>query len=139
MRGFDEFYGMLGGFNSYWQENLYYTRLPAGHPKRTYEPGAFYSTDVFGDYALDFMDQGRASGKPWFLYLAFNAAHFPLGAPEEAIEKYEAMYQEKGWDASRAARMARQKRLGMVPANLALTPRSVVSANFINRQTWRGA
>lgn len=135
MRGFDEFYGMLGGFNSYWQEDPYYTRLPAGRPKRVYKPGGFYSSDVFGDYALDFMDQGRVSGKPWFLYLAFNAAHFPLGAPEAAIAKYEAMYREKGWDAIRADRLARQKRLGLVPAGLALTPRSVVPANFINTQT----
>lgn len=135
MRGFEEFYGMLGGFNSYWQENPYYTRLPAGHSKRVYPTNGFYSTDVFGDYALDFMNQGRASGRPWFLYLAFNAPHFPLGAPEGAIEKYEAMYRNKGWDAIRADRLARQKKLGLVPANLALTPRSVVPANFINRQT----
>lgn len=135
MRGFEEFYGMLGGFNTYWREDPFYTRLPADHPKRIYKPGAFYSTDVFGDYALDFMSRGRASGQPWFLYLAFNAAHFPLGAPEAAIAKYETMYRDKGWDAIRADRLARQKKLGLVPANLALTPRSVVPANFINRQT----
>ena len=135
MRGFEEFYGMLGGFNTYWQENPYYTRLPADHPKRVYPPGEFYSTNVFGDYALDFMEQGRQSGRPWFLYLAFQAAHFPLGAPEATIEKYEAMYREKGWDAIRADRLARQKKLGLVPANLSLTPRSVVPANFINTQT----
>lgn len=135
MRGFDEFYGMLGGFNSYWQEDPYYTRLPANHPKRPYAPDAFYSTNVFGDYALDFMNLGRASGKPWFLYLAFQAAHFPLGAPESVIDKYETMYRTKGWDAIRDERLAKQKKLGLLPANLPLTPRSVVPANFINTQT----
>jgi len=135
MRGFEEFYGMLGGFNTYWKEDPFYTRLPADHPKRIYQSGAFYSSNVFGDYAVDFMSQGHASGQPWFLYLAFNAAHFPLGAPEEAIEKYEKMYRDKGWDAIRADRLARQKQLGLVSANLALTPRSIVPANFINRQT----
>jgi arylsulfatase A-like enzyme len=134
-RGFEEFYGMLGGFNTYWREDPFYTRLPADHPKRTYPRDAFYSSDVFGDYAVDFMRQGHASGQPWFLYLAFNAAHFPLGAPEGTIEKYEAMYRQKGWDAIRADRLTRQKQLGLVPANLALTPRSMVPANFINRQT----
>src|SRR3954471_13423421 len=78
VRGFDEFYGMLGGFNSFWQENPYYTRLPEGRGKRDYATNKFYSTDVFGDYAIDFVDQGKAANKPWFLYLAFNAAHFPL-------------------------------------------------------------
>ncbi|MCW3053999.1 MAG: sulfatase [Chthonomonadales bacterium] len=134
-RGFEEFYGMLGGFNTYWKEDPFYTRLPADHPKRTYRPDAFYSSNVFGDYAIDFMQQGRDSGQPWFLYLAFNAAHFPLGAPEEAIQKYETMYRTKGWDAIRTERLARQKQLGLVPANLVLTPRSVVPSNFINRQT----
>jgi len=113
MRGFDEFYGMLGGFNSYWQEHPYYTRLPAGHPARTYPADGFYSTNAFGDYALDFINEGRASSKPWFMYLAFQAAHFPLGAPENVIDKYEAIYRTKGWD----------------------TTRSVVPANFINTRT----
>ncbi len=135
MRGFDEFYGMLGGFNSYWQEHPYYTRLPEGHPARPYAADGFYSTNVFGDYALDFMNEGRASGKPWFMYLAFQAAHFPLGAPEAVIDKYETMYRTKGWDAIRAERLAKQKKLGLVPENLALTPRSVVPANFINTRT----
>lgn len=135
MRGFEEFYGMLGGFNTYWKEDPYYTRLPADQPRHDYPANGFYSTNVFGDYALDFMDQGRKSGRPWFLYLAFNAAHFPLGAPEQTIEKYEAMYRKKGWDAIRADRLARQKTLGLVPAALPLTPRSVVPANFINKQT----
>ncbi len=66
-RGFDEFYGMLGGYNTCWQEDPYYTRLPGDRPKRTYAPGEFYSTDVFGDYALEFIEQGRKSGRPWFL------------------------------------------------------------------------
>lgn len=135
MRGFEEFYGMLGGFNTYWKEAPYYTRLPADHPRRAYAPDGFYSTNVFGDYALDFMNQGRTSGQPWFLYLAFQAAHFPLGAPEDVIDRYEAMYRDKGWDAIRADRLARQKKMGLVPTSLPLTPRSVVPANFINRQT----
>ena len=134
-RGFDEFYGMIGGFNTYWKEDPYYTRLPNDRPKRSYEPGTFYSTNVFGDYALDFLEQGRASGKPWFLYLAWNAPHFPLHAPEEAIAKYEALYREKGWDAVRAERLARQKKLGLVPSDLALPPRGTTPPNFINTQT----
>ena len=67
MRGFDEFYGMLGGFNTYWEGDPYQTRLPADHTKRTYEKGAYYSTDAFGDYALDFLKEGEGSGKPWFI------------------------------------------------------------------------
>ena len=131
-RGFGEFYGMLGGFNSFWREDPHYTRLPAGRPRRSYKPGAFYATDVFADYAIDFIDQAR--GKPWFQYLAFNAPHFPLHAPEEDIARYEALY-ARGWDRIRAERLARQKKLGIVPERLALPPRSLVPANRINVQT----
>lgn len=131
-RGFDEFYGMLGGYNSCWQESPFYTRWPDTRTRRTYTsakdgvPGTFYSTDAFADYSLDFIAEARRERKPFFLYLAFNAPHFPLHAPEADIAKYEPMYFEKGWDAIRADRLERLKRLKLVPADLALTPRSGV-------------
>lgn len=134
-RGFDEFYGMLGGFNSCWQEDPFYTRWPQGRTKRPYASDKFYSTDVFGDYALDFLQQGQNAEKPWFLYLAFNAPHFPLHAPESEIQKYEALYFEKGWDRIRQERLDRQKKLGVVPKNATLTPRANVPENWANRQT----
>jgi len=123
-RGFAEFYGMIDGFNSFWQESPFYTRLPAGRSKRTYPPGQFYSTDAFADYAIDFLDQNRQDpSHPWFLYLAFNAPHFPLHAPKDEVDRYAAIY-EKGWDAIRAERLARQKRLGIVDDSVTLSPRS---------------
>ena len=134
VRGFDEFYGMLGGFNSCWQENPYYTRLPKERKKREYATNHFYSTDVFGDYAIDFIDQGNAAKKPWFLYLAFNAAHFPLHAYEEDIAKYEPIYQ-RGWDKIREQRLERQEKLGLIPKDLKLTPRSNIPKNLFNEQT----
>lgn len=123
-RGFEEFYGMIGGFNSYWKETPY-TRLPEGRSHRDYPPGKFYSTDVFADYAIDFINQAHhdTSGKPWFLYLAFNAPHFPLHAWPEDIAKYEDYYL-RGWDVVRAERLKRMKKLGIVPADTQLTPRS---------------
>ncbi|HWI59590.1 MAG TPA: arylsulfatase, partial [Bacillota bacterium] len=134
-RGFEEFYGMIGGFNTFWEEHPHYTRLPQDHARREYAPGKFYSTDVFGDYALDFLTQARQSpGQPWFLYLAFNAAHFPLHAPEAEIAKYEAVYAQ-GWDRIRAQRFERQKQLGLLPQGTVLTPRSLIPANWANQDT----
>ena len=133
-RGFDEFYGMLGGFNSCWEERPFYTRWPEDRTPRAYtsakdgQPGTFYSTDAFADYAIDFLGEARKEDRPFFLYLAFNAPHFPLHAPESDIAKYEALYFQKGWDAIREVRLARQKELGLVPKDLALTPRSPVPA-----------
>ena len=131
-RGFEEFYGMLGGYNSCWEEKPYYTRWPTGRVARTYtsakdgQPGTFYSTDAFADYALDFLSEARKGDQPFFLYLAFNAPHFPLHAHETDIAKYEAMYFEQGWDTVRAERLERQKQLGLIPHDLVLTPRSGV-------------
>ena len=133
-RGFDEFFGMLGGYNSCWQEEPFYTRWPQGRVKRAVAPGKFYSTDVFADYAIEFIGDGK-SGQPWFQYLAFNAPHFPLHAPETDIAKYEAMYFAKGWDRIREERLARQKELGVIPREAVLTPRANVPANRFNKET----
>ncbi len=136
-RGFDEFYGMLGGYNTCWQEKPHYTRWPQDRPKREYPPDGFYSTDVFGDYAVEFLEQARqpsAEGRPWFLYLAFNAPHFPLHAPAETIAKYEPIYTQ-GWDKIRAARLARQKALGIVPKDLDLPSRGTTPKNKFNERT----
>ncbi len=133
-RGFHEFYGMLGGFNSCWEESPFYTRWPKDRTPRRYTapkdgvPGTFHATDAFADYSLDFIADARREKKPFFLYLAFNAPHFPLHAHESDITKYEAMYFAKGWDAIRSERLAQLKKLQLVPADLALTPRSGVPA-----------
>ena len=133
-RGFQEFYGMLGGYNSCWDESPFYTRWPKDRSPRRYTapkdgvPGTFYATDAFADYSLDFIAEARRAQKPFFLYLAFNAPHFPLHAPESDIVKYEAMYFAKGWDTIRAERLDRLKKLHLVPADLALPPRSPVPA-----------
>ena len=103
-RGFDEFYGMLGGYNSCWEEKPSYTRWPKDRTPRSYtapsdgKPGTFYSTDAFADYSADFLELARQAQKPFFQYLAFNAPHFPLHAYENDIAKYESLYFEKGWD-----------------------------------------
>jgi arylsulfatase A-like enzyme len=134
-RGFDEFYGMIGGFNSFFQEQPFYSRLPAGRMQRQYAPGEFYSTDAFADYALDFLADARMTKEqPWFLYLAFNAPHFPLHAPAADVAKYSKTY-EQGWDAVREARYAKQQQLGLVDPQWALSPRAIVPANRFNEQT----
>jgi arylsulfatase A-like enzyme len=122
-RGFDEFYGMIGGFNSCFQEKPFYTRLPAGRPRREYAAGAFYSTDAFADYALDFLGEARKKKKPFFLYLAFNAPHFPLHARQEDVARYKDVY-AKGWDKVREERFARMKKLGLIDERCVLPPRS---------------
>ena len=58
------------------------------------------------DYAIDFIDQAHQEKKPLFLYLAYNAPHFPLHAPKEVTDKYMSLYMQ-GWDKIRDARWKR--------------------------------
>ncbi len=82
----------------------------------------WYSTDLFTDWGLKFIDEARAEKKPFFLYLAQGAAHFPLRAPAEVIAKYRGKYMA-GWDRLREERFAKQKQLGVVDPKWTLAPR----------------
>ncbi|WP_051302525.1 arylsulfatase [Salibacterium aidingense] len=121
-RGFDDFYGLLGGFASFWDKKNY-IRLPEGKPGQTYREEEFYATDAITDHALDFIEESRHKDQPYFLYLSYNAPHFPLQAPKEDIEKYKKVY-EKGWDIIREERLERMKELNIVDENVPLPPRS---------------
>lgn len=114
-RGFERFYGILAGACSYLRPSggrgltLDNTKLP--------EPEApYYTTDAFTDYAIRFVDEQK-DDKPFFLYLAFNAPHWPLQAKEEDIQKFTKIYREKGWDEIREARRKRMAKLGIIDSN----------------------
>ena len=133
-RGFDEFYGMVHGYDSFWDPTKY-TRLPVatpgGRPARP-TPANFYATDSITDHALDFLATARqTAGKPWFLYLAYNAPHFPLHAPKELIDKYQPVY-EQGWDRIREQRFDRLQKLGLLDPRWKMSPRSVVGPNRVS-------
>src|SRR5690606_12018227 len=72
--------------------------------------------------ALEFLDQAAGIDKPFFLYLAHIAPHWPLQAKPTDIEKYAGRY-DVGWDAVRERRFARQRELGLLPADAAISPR----------------
>lgn len=121
--GFEEFYGTLTSPKTFWDPD-HFLRLPAGRARKEYRPESFYGTDAVTDHALEFIRLGRETpDKPWFLYLAYHAPHFPLQAPKEDIAKYADRYHE-GWDVARDRRLARMKKLGIVSGDTELTPRS---------------
>lgn len=82
----------------------------------------WYSTFLFTDWALKFVDDAKAKEKPFFLYFAHGAAHFPLRAPQDLIAKYRGRYKD-GWDKLRAERHRRQLEMGIVDARWPLSPR----------------
>ena len=126
-RGFDEFYGYTMDHSHDQYDAGYYERLPAGRPKEIDPPAEeFYATDVFNEYALEFIRQGQAAESPWMLYLSHSSPHFPLQAPKELIDRYYETYLA-GWDALREKRFKRMIDLGVVdPATWELSERSMV-------------
>jgi arylsulfatase len=127
VRGFDESYGYnMNHSDSQWDPGRY-VRLPEGRRKEFDPPaGEFYATDVFNQYALEFIKQGQQTGKPWLVMLGHSSPHFPLHAPADSVEKYVARYR-RGWDALREERFARMKSLGLVDGpRWKLTERSLV-------------
>lgn len=84
--------------------------------------GDWYSTDLFVDWGLKFVDEAQAEKKPFFLYVAQGAVHFPLRAPADVIAKYRGKYLE-GWDKLRTARHKKQIELGIVDGKQPLSPR----------------
>ena len=134
-RGYGNFYGfknMLAHSEGQWDPK-FYARLPASaKPEIDRAIPEFYATDVFSDYALEFLRQARGTKSktgdgpaPWHLYLAYSSPHFPLHAPKADIDKHMATYR-RGWDVLRAERFERMKKLGLVPAEATLPPRSMV-------------
>src|SRR5262249_32957487 len=83
---------------------------------------SWYSTDLWTDYGIKFIDEARAAKKPFMLYLAYNAPHFPLQAPQDEIAKFRGKY-KMGWDKLREQRHAKEIELSVVAKAWALSPR----------------
>jgi len=118
-RGFDRYFGMLGGSCSYFVPDETF-RLDR-KPFKTNDKN-FYTTNAFTDYALRFLDEAAQREKPFFLYLAYNAPHYPLHALPEDIEKYRGKYM-KGWDLIRRQRYERMIKLGLIDKKWAMSMR----------------
>jgi len=110
-KGFDYFFGFLGGYSSYFEGSPDY-RL--NQEKYDDFDNGFYSTDAFSERAIEFVgSENSETEEPFFLYLSYQSPHNPLQAPKEDIMKYRGTY-EKGWQATREARIEKQKSLGLI-------------------------
>ncbi len=120
-RGFERFYGFLGAETNQWYPDLVYDNHPVDQP-RTPEEG-YHLTEDLTDKALEFIKDAKAIApdKPFFLYYAPGAAHAPHHAPREWIERYAGKF-DMGYEAMREQTLARQKEMGLVPADTELPP-----------------
>ncbi len=124
-KGFQDFYGWLIGWTDQWNPTGVGRELILGdHPDPTPRPDGYHVSEAIVTHAIDFMRNGFAANpqQPQFLYLAFGATHYAVQAPKAYIDRYKDAY-DKGWDAIREERFARQKKMGMIPKDAVLTPR----------------
>ena len=127
-RGFDRFYGTIHGAGSLWDPNTLTrdnTQLaPDNDPEYVPERPWFY-TDAIGDQTSRFIREHVAEhpGEPFFSYVAFTAAHWPMHAREETIRKYKGKY-DAGYAAIRQERLAKMKQLGIVKPDTELSPQA---------------
>jgi arylsulfatase A-like enzyme len=120
-RGFDRYYGTPDGMTNQWRPDLIEDNHWAEIPD---DPDYHFTADIV-DRAIGFVHDHRNGDaeRPFFLYVAFCAPHFPHHVPREYVDKYVPVF-EKGWDATRADRLARQVELGLVDADTPLPERN---------------
>ena len=120
--GFETFYGFIGGENNQWDPALYDGTTPV-EPPATPEEG-YHLTEDLTDQAVSWMRQQKAlmPDKPFFVYFAPGATHAPHHVPKEWADQYAGQFDD-GWDAQRERTFARQKELGVIPADAELTAR----------------
>jgi arylsulfatase len=118
-RGFQRYFGTLNGSGSYYDPGTLISNNKFIAPPTK----DFYYTNAISDTAVKFIRE-NPNGKPFFFYIAYTAAHWPLHAPESEIKKHKGQY-DKGWDYIREQRFNKLKKLGIISANCVLTERGV--------------
>lgn len=124
-RGFDQSYALMHGGASHYDQSGIITfdadKAPVAlyreNGKEVQLPDDFYSSEFFASRLLSYIDADQRKDQPFFAYLAFTAPHWPLQAPDEYIRKYEGRY-DAGYDVLREERLARMKKLGLVPQDM---------------------
>ncbi len=118
--GFDKFYGFIGGETNQWAPAIYDGVTRVEHAQ---DPAYHFTVDMT-DHAISWVSaqQALTPDKPFYMYFATGATHAPHHAPKEWIEKYKGQF-DGGWDKLREETFARQKQMGIIPADTRLTPR----------------
>ncbi len=124
-RGFDRFYGTIHGAGSFYdpsslvRDNV----MISPYADADYQPATYYYTDAISEHASRYVEQHvrDASRQPFFLYVAYTAAHWPMHALPEDIAKYRGRY-DAGYDPIRKGRFEKASALGLIDAEQGMAP-----------------
>jgi arylsulfatase A-like enzyme len=126
-RGFEKSFALLNGAASHWADQA--AIIPGSATQYTSDgrpvdelPEEFYSSTWYTDQLISYIAEGAADQRPFFAFLSFTAAHNPLHAPQQYIDKYRGRFDE-GWDALAAERLARMQSLDLLSQSQELQPR----------------
>jgi arylsulfatase A-like enzyme len=136
-RGFDKFYGTISGAGSFWDPwSLVRQNTPiSAFADDQYRPKEYYYTNAISDHAVSFIDSHyeNTAEQPFFLYVAYTAAHWPMHAPESEIAKYKGQY-AAGYQVLREKRFNKMKSLGVISNKSKLGPPAVEWSKQVNKK-----
>jgi arylsulfatase A-like enzyme len=140
-RGFDRYYGTIHGAGSYYDPSSLVrdNTMISPYADPEYKPQTFYYTDAIADHAVRFVGEHAKdhAGKPFFLYVAFTAAHWPMHALPEDVARYRGKY-DGGYEPIRKARFERAAKLGLVDSAQSLSPQAE-DWNAVQDKKWEAA
>jgi len=135
-RGFDEYYGLIGGGANYFQPRT----LTRGNERIEPEGADYYLTDAISEHAVRQIREHVSSqpGTPFFQYVAYTAPHWPLHAPEEDISEYHGRF-DAGWDVLREERLKRMVDMGIIQIDWPLSERDPEVGPWVDQgsKTWQ--
>ncbi|MGE3733038.1 MAG: arylsulfatase [Blastocatellales bacterium] len=113
-RGFDRYYGTIHGAGSFYDPSALVrdNNLITVANDKEYQPQQYYYTNAISDHAARFIRENK-KGRPFFMYVAYTAAHWPMHALEKDVAKYSGKY-DQGYGLIRQARYEKAKRLGLL-------------------------
>ncbi|MEK9985899.1 MAG: arylsulfatase [Opitutae bacterium] len=126
--GFQRYWGHLSGATNFFTgDDSFRLNGEKWNIPKTLNGRPFYTTHAITDFGLEFLEEAISEPenkeKPFLLYLAYNAPHYPLHAPEADVKRYEGVYDE-GWDKLRKTRYRKQINSGLLPEKFKLSPRA---------------
>jgi arylsulfatase A-like enzyme len=140
-RGFDRFYGTIHGGGSYYDPSSLVRNetMISPHADPEYKPKTYYYTDAISDHAVRFVGEHAKdhAAKPFFLYVAYTAAHWPMHALPEDVAKYRGKY-DTGYEPVRKARFEKAAKLGLIDPKQGLSPQAQ-DWNTVPDKKWEAA
>jgi arylsulfatase len=123
--GFERSFNLVDGAGNHWDAAGFENRASIYRSDGVLAdyPDGEYSTAVYTDRLINFIDKGKENGKPFFVFAAYTSPHWPLQVPGDELDRYQGVY-DQGYDILREKNFTALKSAGIIPASSELPPRN---------------